>query len=203
MGSGYLLNPVIFLVETIFGLYILIVMLRFLLQLTRADFYNPISQFIVKLTNAPLKPLRRVIPGWGGIDNASIVLLFLLQLFALAILLFFAGVKPDISILPGLLVGTITKLISLLFYVYIFGIFIMAIISWISPGSYNPVGALLASLTEPLMRPVRKVIPPVGGVDLSPMVALIGLYIVRMLVMPPLQLATVKAGFPLGAVGLL
>lgn len=203
MGSGYLLNPVVFLVETLFGLYILIIMLRFLLQSVRADFYNPISQFLVKLTNAPLRPLRRIIPGWGGIDNASLLLMFALQVIALTILLLVSGVTISVAMLAGLAVGALTKLISLLFYVYIFSIFIMAIISWINPGSYNPVAALLASLTEPLMRPLRKVIPPVGGIDLTPMLALIILYVAHMLIIPPLQIASIKVGFPIEAIRLL
>lgn len=203
MSAGYFLNPVVFLIDTLFGLYILMVMLRFLLQSVRADFYNPVSQFLVKVTNGPLRPLRRIIPGWGGIDNASLVLLFLLQFIGLGLILFLSGATPDVTLIPGLAVASITKLVSLLIYIYVFGIFIMAIISWVNPGSYNPVASLIANLTEPLMRPARRVIPPISGIDLSPMVVLIGLYILRLLIMPPLQLAAVKAGFPLAAISLI
>jgi YggT family protein len=179
------------------------VMLRFLLQSVRADFYNPVSQFLVKITNGPLRPLRRVIPGWGGIDNASLVLLFLLQFTGLGLILFLSGATPTVTLVPGLAVASLTKLVSLLIYIYVFGIFIMAIISWVNPGSYNPVASLIANLTEPLMRPARKLIPPISGIDLSPMVVLVGLYIIRMLIMPPLQLAAVKAGFPPAAISLI
>jgi YggT family protein len=203
VSAGYFLNPIVFLIDTLFGLYILMVMLRFLLQSVRADFYNPVSQFLVKVTNGPLRLLRRVIPGWGGIDNASLVLLFLLQFTGLGLILFLSGATPGVSLIPGLAVASLTKLISLLIYVYVFGIFIMAIISWVNPGSYNPVASLIASLTEPLMRPARRFIPPISGIDLSPMVVLIGLYILRMLIMPPLQLAAIKAGFPTPAISLL
>lgn len=203
MGAGYLLNPLVFLVDTLFGLYILVVMLRFLLQCTRADFYNPVSQFLVKLTNVPLRPLRRVIPGWGGIDIASLVLMFALQLIALALLLLLSGATPTLALLPGLLMATLTKLVSLVLYVYVFGIFILVILSWVSPGGYNPVASLLYSITEPLMRPARRMIPPISGIDLSPMAVLLVLYVLRMLIIPPLQVATIKAGFPPAAFGLL
>ena len=100
--------------------------------------------------------------------------------------------------IPGLLVATITKLVSLLLYVYLFGIFILALLSWINPGSYNPVAAVIANLTEPLMRPARRMIPPLGGVDLSPMAVILVIYVLRMLLMPPLISLTVNLGFPVG-----
>ena len=198
MGNGYLAAPVIFLIDTLFGLYILVIMLRFLLQTARADFYNPISQFIVKVTNPALRPLRRLIPGWGGIDNASLVLLFGIQCVALLLLGLISGAFGEGMSITGLLVATITKLVSLLLYVYLFGIFILALLSWINPGSYNPVATVIANLTEPLMRPARKLIPPLGGIDLSPMAVILAIYVVRMLVMPPLIGLSVNLGFPVG-----
>jgi YggT family protein len=198
MGNGYLAAPVIFLIDTLFGLYILVIMLRFLLQTARADFYNPISQFIVKVTNPALRPLRRLIPGWGGIDNASLVLLFAVQCVALLLLGLISGAFGAGLSVPGLLMASITKLVSLLLYVYLFGIFILALLSWISPGTYNPVAAVIATLTEPLMRPARRLIPPIGGIDLSPMAVILAIYIVRMLVIPPLIGLTVQLGFPVG-----
>lgn len=203
MGTGYLLNPLAFLVDTLFSLYILVVMLRFLLQTVRADFYNPITQFLVKLTNAPLKPLRRIIPGWGGIDIASLVLAFLLQLVGLGLLLALSGAPLGIALLPGLLMATLTKLISLLLYIYLFGIFIMALLSWINPGTYNPVASLLYSITEPLMRPAQKFIPPISGIDLSPLAVIVFIYLVRLLLIPPLLHLTLLTGFPASALGLI
>jgi YggT family protein len=198
MGNGYLAAPIIFLIDTLFGLYILVIMLRFLLQTTRADFYNPISQFIVKVTNPALRPLRRLIPGWGGIDIASLVLLFAVQCMALVLLGLISGAFGAGLSIPGLIMASITKLVSLLLYVYLFGIFILALLSWISPGTYNPVATVIASLTEPLMRPARRLIPPIGGVDLSPMAVILAIYIVRMLIMPPLIGLTLQLGFPVG-----
>ncbi|MDT8404614.1 YggT family protein [Sulfuriflexus sp.] len=198
MGNGYLAAPVIFLIDTLLGLYVLVVLLRFLLQTTRADFYNPISQFILKVTDPALRPLRRLIPGWGGIDNASLVLLFVVQCLALLLLGLISGAFADGLSVPGLLMATITKLVSLLLYVYLFGIFILALLSWISPGGYNPVAAVIANLTEPVMRPARRMIPPIGGIDLSPMAVILAIYVLRMLIMPPLMSVSVQLGFPLG-----
>jgi len=181
VGSGYFTNPLQFILGTIFSLYIAIVMLRFLFQLTRADFYNPLSQFIVKATDPLLKPLRRLIPGWGGIDVASIVLMIVLQMLATTIL--FAIVSKPLAPWP-LFVVSLSELTSLLFNIYIYGIIILAIISWINPGTYNPVVSLIQTLTEPVMRPVRNVIPPMSGLDLSPLFVILGLVVIKMLVLP-------------------
>jgi len=196
MGNDYLLNPVIFLVDTLFGLYILVVMLRLLLQIVRADFYNPFSQFLVKATNPPLKPLRRIIPGWGGIDIASLVLLFILQCIAIVLMALLQGGAIESISIAGLFMASIAKLISLLLYVYFFSLIIIALLSWVSPGGYNPVTALMSSITEPLLRPVRKIIPPAGMLDFSVFVTILGLVVARMLIMPPLYALSIQLGFP-------
>lgn len=196
MGNGYLLNPVIFLVDTLFGLYILAVMLRLLLQIVRADFYNPFSQFLVKITNPALKPLRRIIPGWAGLDMASLVLLFALQCASIIIMaLLHGGGLESLSII-GLLMATATKLVSLLMYIYSFSLIILAVLSWISSGGNNPMTALMSSITEPLLRPVRNVLPRAGMFDFSVFVAILGLIVARMLIMPPLYALSVHFGFP-------
>ncbi|MGD8911992.1 MAG: YggT family protein [Candidatus Thiodiazotropha sp.] len=183
MGSSYLANPLVFLVQTLFGLYILAVMLRFLLQLVRADFYNPISQFLVKATNPPLKPLRRIIPGIGGIDLSSLMLAWLLKAIELFLVLSITGNSINL-IAP--FIWAIPELVELLINIYLFGILIQVILSWVNPGSYNPATALLYSLTGPLMRPAQKILPPMGGIDLSPMLVMIGLILLKMLLLPPL-----------------
>lgn len=179
--NGYLSSPLTFLISTLVSLYILAVMLRFLLQLTRADFYNPLSQFIVKITTPALRPLRRLIPGWGGVDIASLVLMLLLQVLAVWLIFMLGGRAID---LLNLVIIAVTQLVDLAFSVFIFAILIQAILSWITPGTYNPVTSVLFSLTEPVLRPVRRVIPPISGFDLSPLVAILGLQVIRMLVMP-------------------
>jgi len=184
MGAGYLAQPAIFLVKVLFGLYATLVVLRFLLQLTRADFYNPLSQFIVKATKPLLNPLRRVIPGVSGIDVASLVLAwFVLTLEQLAILaLAGAGFQ-----LAGAALLAIPELISLIINVCLFAILIQVIISWINPGGYNPAIGLIHGLTEPLLAPVRRRMPNMGGLDLSPMVVMLGLVVLEMLLIPPIK----------------
>jgi YggT family protein len=184
MGSNYYTDPVVFLVQTLFGLYIIAVMLRFLLQLVRADFYNPISQFLVKATNPPLKPLRRIIPGLGGIDLSSLMLAWLLKTIELFLVFTIAGTSINL-IAP--FIWAMPELVELLINIYLFGILIQVILSWVNPGSYNPATALLYSLTGPLMRPAQKILPPMGGIDLSPMLVMIGLILLKMLLLPPLR----------------
>jgi YggT family protein len=182
--GGYLANPLAFVVNTLGSLYILAVMLRFLLQWTRADFYNPISQALVKITSPLLRPIRRVVPGFGGIDIASIVLMIVLQALLLALLMLIYGVMPRPAYL---LLRTPAELISLLFNLYIIAIIVQAILSWVSAGNYHPGLTLLYTLTEPVLRPLRQLIPPIGGLDLSPLAAIILLQVLKMLVMPPLN----------------
>lgn len=183
LGSDYFSNPLIFLIKTLFGLYILAVLLRFLLQQSRADFYNPVSQFLVKITQPPLRPLRRVIPGLGGIDVAALVLLLILQLLEIAIvgLLQRGGLLP----LPPMLVLAIAELVELTLNVYLVAVIVQAILSWVQPG-YNPATAILYSLTEPVLRPAQRILPPLGGLDLSPLVVIILIQLLKMLLMPPL-----------------
>jgi YggT family protein len=183
-GGGYGTNAVVFIVQTIFSLYLMVIMLRFLLQACRANFYNPVSQFLVKVTNPPLIPLRRIIPGFWGLDFAAIFLMLVLQGLELFII---AAVK-DVSIAPlGLLVMTIAELLRLMMNVYFFSILIQIILSWVSPGGGgNPIIALLNTLNEPLLGPARRRIPPISGFDLSPMVVLILLQLVQILVIAPI-----------------
>jgi YggT family protein len=187
MGSSYLTNPLVFLIQTLFDLYILAVMLRFLLQLVRADFYNPISQFLIKITTPPLKILRRIIPGVGGIDIASLVLIWLIKTIELILVVNIVGGTVTLF---GPVLWAIPELVELLINIYLFSILIQVILSWVNPGQYNPATALLYSLTEPLMRPAQKLLPPMGGIDLSPMLVMIGLILLKMLLIPPLQLIT-------------
>ncbi|MGD2136698.1 MAG: YggT family protein [Gammaproteobacteria bacterium] len=181
MHGGYFTNPLEFLISTLFGLYILAVMLRFLLGAVRADFYNPVSQFLVRVTNPLLIPMRKVIPSLGKYDSSALLLMFLLQLLALVIIVLLRGGGVPII---ALLLATLGELILLLINVFFFAIIIQVILSWVHPGGYNPAIDLLYSLTSPILRPIQRLIPPVSGIDLSPLFAIIGLQVVRMLIMP-------------------
>lgn len=184
MGDGYLTAPAVFLIQVIFGLYATLVVLRFLLQLMRADFYNPVSQLIVKATKPLLNPLRRMIPGVAGMDVASLVLAWLVlaieQLLILA--LSGTGFQPAAAALLA-----VPELMMLIINVFLFAILIQVIISWINPGTHNPAISLISSLTEPLLGPVRRRLPSMGGIDLSPMVVMIGLVLLEMLLIPPVK----------------
>lgn len=184
MGGSYIGNAATFVVETIFSLYILIVMLRLLLQLVRADFYNPVSQGIVRATQPPLKALRRVIPGVAGIDLASVVLLLGLQMIELWLVLLMLGRD---AALAGLVMLSIARLLELLIYVFMFAIFALVILSWVQPNAYNPVVGLINSIASPLMRPARRLLPPMGGLDLSPIVVLLVLGVLLRLLVAPLE----------------
>jgi len=182
--NGYLLNPLEFLLSTLFQLYITLVMVRFLLQWVRADFYNPVSQFVVRVTNPLLRPLRRLIPGWGGVDIAALLLMLLLQLLSLTLILLLRGHGIPLGIL---IPWSVAELVALALNVYIFAIIVQALLSWVNPGHYNPVSSILYSLTEPLLRPARRLLPPISGIDLSPLLVLLALQVVKMLVVPPLM----------------
>jgi len=184
MGTSYMTDPLIFLIDTVFSLYILAVVLRFPFQWTRADFYNPISQFLVKITHPPLKILRRLIPAVGKIDTSSIVLALTLQMVSDLSILMLKGVMVSIA---GLVILSFTQLVSLIINVFVFAVFARAILSWFDPGNYNPASSLLQSLTEPLLSVCRKVIPNLGGIDLSPLAALVALQLAKMMILPPLQ----------------
>lgn len=184
MDRSYFSNPIIFLLDTVFSFYILAVVIRFLLQLVGGDFYNPISQFLVKITHPPLRLLRRYIPAVGKVDTSSIVFIIALQMFSDLITLTLKGIPFSVA---ALILLSFSQLISLVINVFVFAVFARALLSWINPGTYNAASNLLYSITEPLLVSCRRVIPNIGGIDLSPLIVLIGLQLVKMLVVPPLQ----------------
>ena len=184
MNSSYMTNPVVFIIDSLFSLYILAIMLRFLMQWCRADFYNPISQFLVKITHPVLKIFRRYIPPFGKIDTASVVLALGLQMGADYLILMLKGMSISFGALTVL--GA-SELVSMLIDIFIYAVFARAILSWINPGSFDSASSILASLTEPLLATCRRFIPDFGGIDLSPLAALILLQLVKMVILPPLQ----------------
>ncbi len=185
--SNYLLEAGVFLLDTLVSLYILAVLLRFLLQLARADFFNPVAQFLVTVTTPALKPLRRMIPGLWGIDLAAVTLLLLLQ--GLLVFLVGPGGRPMLGLglvfgqaplLAGLIVLSVAELLKTTLYVYLFIIILRAILSWVSPYP-NPKVRPLVQMSEPLLRRIRAWLPA-ANIDLSPFVA--GLILVVLLMVP-------------------
>ena len=160
-----------YLIQTLLSLYLMAMLLRFLLQLVRADFYNPICQFLVKITNPLVIPLRKVIPGFAGLDMASLLLALVLQLVAIIALLLINSLALPYLLL--LLVWSALGVIGLLVNIYFFALLAMIILSWIAPGSSNPAVYLLFQLTEPVLAPFRKALPAMGGMDFSPILVFI------------------------------
>jgi YggT family protein len=173
-------NPFIFLIDTLLSIYIAIMLIRFLLQQTGADFYNPISQFVVKATQPFVKVARRFIPSIKKVDTATMVLVLVLIVIKLLILFSIAGQPINAT---QLFVRSLYDLISLTFDIFIIALFIQAILSWINPDPYNPVSSLLRGLTAPVLRPIQRVVPPIGGIDLSTLVGIIGLMFLKRLVL--------------------
>ncbi len=184
MDGSYLGDAMLYLINTIFSIYILLVVLRFLLQMVRADSHNPISQFLLQATNPPLRLLRRFIPGFAGVDWSCIILMVALQAIELSLTSLIA--YGSSFAFPGLVVLSCAELLKLIIYVCMFVIFVQIILSWINPGSYNPITVLLYQLSEPLLRPARRLLPPTHGIDFSPILVFIVLQLSLMLLVRPL-----------------
>jgi YggT family protein len=167
----------VFIIQTLGGLYLLLVLLRFLFQLVRADFYNPISQFVAKVTNPPLMPLRKVIPGFYGVDIAALVLALLVQFVIIQLVLILVGIGlfNPLNVLLWSLVGLLSTLVS----IYFWGLIIVIIASWVAPFSTHPALVLVRQVIEPVMKPFRKLIPPLGGIDITPIFAFMALHILN------------------------
>lgn len=170
------MNPFAFLIDILFHLYTVVLMLRLLLQWVRADFYNPVCQFIVKITNPVVIPLRRFIPGMWGIDFATLVLI--LAFTAIKILLIYGLSGFDVSI-AAVIIKTLIETIMLTLDIFLFAIIIQALLSWINPDPYNPVVSLLNYLTWPVLKHFRKLLPPISGFDLSPIFAIITIMFIK------------------------
>ena len=176
-GSGT--NAISYLVGTLIDLYIAAVLLRLLLQWARADFYNPVCQFLVKVTNPVIVPMRRVIPSIKRLDTASVVLMLVLEFFSV-------WVASRISSNPlgaeQIMIFSLVKLVSTLLMTYFFLIIASVILSWVGAQMRHPVIPLVYQLTEPVLRPFRRIIPPIAGIDLSPLFALITLRFLLLLI---------------------
>jgi YggT family protein len=178
------MNATVFLVDTLFSLYLMVVILRLWLQAVRADFYNPLSQFVVKATHPIVGPLRRVIPSIGRFDTATFVLAVAVAALKLVSLIAISGGGFNPLAISILAVITVVKeLLSLMFWVLL----LRAILSWVSQGQ-SPVDYVLYQLTEPFLAPIRRVIPPLGGLDLSVLIAIIALQFLQLLLQDTFRL---------------
>ena len=170
----------VYVLQTLGSLYLLIVLLRFVLQLVRANFYNPLCQFIVKATQPLLKPLRRIIPSVFGLDMSSLVLAILVQLalMALTLLLTYGTTGNPLQLFIWSLIG-VTALFLKIFF---FALIISVILSWVAPASHNPGAEMVNQICEPMLAPLRKILPNLGGLDISPILAFMVLKLLDMLV---------------------
>lgn len=171
------MNAMVFLISTVFNLYLMMVLLRLWLQLAKADFYNPFSQFVVKATHPIVGPLRRIIPPIGSFDVATLLLAILVSLAKYLVLALVLGgnITPVGLLIMGAL-GVIKEALTLAFWVLI----LRAILSWVSQGR-NPIELVMNQLTEPMLAPIRRIIPPLGGLDLSVLVTIVGLQFLQLL----------------------
>ncbi len=190
MGSSFG-QLIVLVVNTLGHLVMLALLLRFLLQASRADFYNPVSLALVKMTAPVLNPLRRLIPAWRNFDLATLLVALLFGTLASALMIFSAG-----YVLPG--IGTLLSwaflgMLSYILKIYFWGLLISVIVSWVAPYSGNPALLLIQQILEPLQRLFRKVIPPMGGLDLSPIFIFLGIQVVEIMLV-----GTLRQGLGLG-----
>ena len=159
-----------FIIKTIAQLYLLVLLLRFWLPLLRADFRNPLAQGILRFTSPLVVPLRRLLPAIGRIDTATILVACVIQYLTILVLLAITGnVATTVPILVTTLIELAIQSLNLFFFV----ILIKIILSWVAPNTYNFATALVTTMAEPILRPFRRIIPPIGGLDISPIFAII------------------------------
>ncbi len=183
MGSHFG-NAGEYLVGIIFGIYITILMLRVLLQLVRANFFNPVCQFIVKVTNPVLLPLRKIIPNWGKIELSAIALAWVLQAVQLVLVL---AIRGGGAPLLNIIALSAVQLLDLAVMIFVVVIFVRVLLSWFSPHGDNPVLPLLYQLSAPILKPASRLIPPIAGLDFSAMIVLVLLQLSRMVIIAPLM----------------
>jgi YggT family protein len=180
---GYFANAGQIVIQFAFGALVLLIVLRVLLQWVRANFYNPICQFLYKATNPVLMPLRKIIPAWRNLDIAGIVLAWLAT--ALKLVLLYATVGQALGLL-GLGVLAIADLVDFVLLLYIVLVIVRVVMSFVGADSYHPVVPLVMQLTEPTLKPFRRLLPNVGGIDFSPMLVLLVITLARVLIAKPL-----------------
>lgn len=190
MGNA-VLDAFSFLVGMVFNLYAMLLALRFIMQVFRADYYNPLAQFVVKVTDPVLKPIRRIVPSFKSYDTSSLLMTFLVLFLKLVLL---KVLQTDILPVAGkavfaarqsygsLFFMAIVDVIHLLFNVFIFAMIIQAVLSWFPNPNTDTIRNLLSGITEPILGPIRRRVPPVGGLDLSVLIGIIALFFLQILI---------------------
>ncbi len=178
------------LINMLFSLYLFVLLIRILLPAVRADYYNPFSQFIIKLTQPLLAPLQKILPHTQRFDTAAVLLLWVLTCLKIWIL-FGLLLSTKISVWGGALFA-IAQILEMLVQFYFFAIIIQSILSWIQPRTHTSFGIILHQLTEPLLAPARRHIPPIAGLDISPLVVLIVLQLLNIVIVKPCVIFTLQ-----------
>ena len=188
-------NAGVFLIQTFAGLYFILVMVRFLMQVSRVDYYNPICQGIVKITDPPIKPLKKLIPTIRGVDFATLLIAMLVQLIAITLIML---IKGGWIFHPVYIAWTLVGMFSMIFDIYFFALIIMVIASWVAPYGSHPVLTLVQQLTEPVCGPARRLLPPMGGLDFSIILVFVAITLIdQFLVVRPLAM---MLGIPQGLI---
>lgn len=187
----------VFLIQTFAGLYLILILLRFLMQVSKVDFYNPICQAIVKVTDPPIKPLKKVIPTVRGVDFATLLVALVFQILAIALVMLLKG---GYLFHPVYIAWSMVGLVSSIFDIYFFALIVMVISSWIAPHSNHPAMALVHQLTEPICAPARKLLPPMGGLDFSIILVFVAITLIDtyLVVQPLAHLLGIPQGLILG-----
>ena len=194
MGAGAEIS--LYLIRNLGALLLLVVVLRGVLHASRVNFYNPLSQLIVKLTNPMLAPLRGALPAKGRIDWAALVLAVLLQSLILVGIALAAGERWALPGFATVLIWGVIGVFALLVNLYFFVLIAMIIVSWVAPGSRHPAIELIWQISEPIMAPFRSLLPNMGGIDFSPILVFIGINVVQV----GLRHAALAVGLPPGLV---
>jgi len=163
-------NAIVFVINALTSLYLLVLLLRFWLPWLQADFRNPLAQGILRLTSPLVIPVRRIVPPFGRLDTATVMVAFIIQYIAVLLMLLVIGQTAGIATIA---ITAIVKLAVLSINLFVYAIFIRIILSWVAQGAYNPATAIITTLTEPVLRPFRRILPPMGGFDISPIFAII------------------------------
>ena len=179
-------KAVLFLLTTIFTILTMMFLLRFLMQATKTSFFNPIGQIVMALTDFAVKPARKFIPSWKHLDLSTLVLALVTQIIFWLAFAWLRGISFAIpSLLPSIFSLSFLGVISAIFDIFFYAIFIQVILSWVNPNT--PITPVLNSLTRPILEPIKKIIPPISGIDFSPFVAIILLQMLNMSVISTLQ----------------
>ena len=190
-------NAGVFLIQTFFGIYFVLVLLRFLMQVSRANYYNPICQAIVKMTDPAVRPLRQVIPTVRGVDFSTLVIAFAVQFIAVMLVMLLKG---GYIFHPVYIAWVLLGLVSTILDIYFFALLISVIASWIAPYTQHPALSLVSELTEPVCRPARKLLPPMGGMDFSIILVFVAITLIDsyLIVQPLANMLDIPRGLIMG-----